>query len=64
MRPMFEGTPTLLVNKGRIIHQHMKKERVTESELYILLRKQGLHNLHEINTAVLEADGTLSVTKV
>ena len=60
---LLEGTPTLLINRGKMIHQNLKKERMTESELLILLRKQGMHNVHEINTAVLEADGTLSVTK-
>jgi uncharacterized membrane protein YcaP (DUF421 family) len=40
------------------------RERMSEAELKTLLRKQGLHNLHEIDSAVLEADGTLSVTKI
>lgn len=60
---IFEGTPTLLVHKGKLIHRHMVKERLSESELKALLRKQGIHAVHEIATAVLEADGTLSVTK-
>lgn len=60
---IFEGTPTLLVHRGKIIPTHMAKERLSESELRALLRKQGVHNLHEIQTAILEADGTLSVTK-
>jgi len=36
---------------------------MSESELATLLRKQGLHNLADIESAVLEADGTLSVTR-
>ena len=61
---VFEGTPTLLVNRGKIIHKHLAKERMSESELHVLLRKQGVHQLHEIETAVLEADGTLSVNRI
>ncbi len=34
------------------------------NELRALLRKQGVHTLHEIQSAILEADGTLSITKV
>jgi uncharacterized membrane protein YcaP (DUF421 family) len=36
---------------------------MSESELKTLLRKQGIHHINEIETAILEADGTLSVTK-
>lgn len=60
---VFEGTPTLLIHKGKIIPKHLARERMTESELRTLLRKQGLHDLLEIDTAILEADGTLSVVK-
>lgn len=59
---VFEGTPTLLVHKGKILHKHLAKELMRESELRTLLRKQGIHDIHEIDTAILEADGTLSVT--
>lgn len=58
---IFEGTPTILVHKGKIIHKHLAKELMRESELKTLLRKQGIHDIHEIETAILEADGTLSV---
>jgi uncharacterized membrane protein YcaP (DUF421 family) len=61
---ILEGTPTLLVHRGKVIHKHMIKERLTLNELKILLRKQGLHNIAEIDTAILEADGTLSITKL
>lgn len=60
---IFEGTPTLLVHKGKVIHKHLAKERMNEAELKALLRKEGLHHLSEIETAILEADGKLSVTK-
>jgi len=60
---IFEGTPTLLVHKGKTIAKNLAHERMSESELKMLLRKQGLHNLADIETAILEADGTLSVTR-
>lgn len=60
---IFEGTPTLLINQGKIIHKHMAHERLSESELKALLRKQGVHHLHEVQTAILESDGTLSITR-
>ena len=61
---LFEGTPTLLIHKGKLIEKNLEKERMSHNELWTLLRKQGVHNPHEIMDAVLEADGTLSITKV
>jgi len=60
---LFEGTPTLLIHQGKVIAKHLAKEQMNQSELETLLRKQGLHDLGEIDSAVLEADGTLSVKK-
>jgi uncharacterized membrane protein YcaP (DUF421 family) len=60
---IFEGTPTLLVHKGKMIPKHMAKERLTPQDLSTLLRKQNVHHLSEIRNAILEADGTLTVTK-
>jgi uncharacterized membrane protein YcaP (DUF421 family) len=62
MSKIFEGTPTLLVHKGETLSANLKKERMTLTELKILLRKQGIHNMSDIHSAILEADGTLSVT--
>jgi len=58
---IFEGTPTLLVYKGQALPKNLARELMRESELKALLRKQGIHDLREIETAILEADGTLSV---
>ena len=60
---VFEGTPTLLVQKGQLIPKNLASELMRESELKALLRKQGIRDVHEIETAILEADGTLSITR-
>ena len=59
---IFEGSPTLLIHRGQIIRAHLKKEMLSEQELKTLLRKQGIHDFSEIDIAILEADGTLSIT--
>lgn len=61
---IFEGNPTLLIHKGSLIKKNTEKELLSESELKTLLRKQGFHDISKIQTAVLEADGTLSVTPI
>lgn len=59
---IFEGVPVILIHKGKVIRQNVEKELLSEGELKTLLRKQGFHNYSEIQVAVLEADGTLSIT--
>src|SRR5258708_2572465 len=54
-----EGVPTVLVSQGKIVEKNLKKERLTESELKSLLRKQGIHHISEIASAILESDGHL-----
>lgn len=63
MRHIFEGEPRLMVHSGKIVKGSLHKERITEAELKTMLRKQGIHSLNEIHSAILEADGVLSVTK-
>ena len=60
---IIQGSPTLLIHKGRILHKHLEKELLNIHELRVLLRKQGIHNLDEIGEAVLESDGYISVIK-
>lgn len=63
-RIFFEGSPTVLIQKGKMNEKNLLRERMPYSELITLLRKQGIHSIHEVDLAVLESDGTLSVTRV
>jgi uncharacterized membrane protein YcaP (DUF421 family) len=60
---IFEGSPTLLVHKGKVVKENLTREHLRMSELITLLRKQGMHDVKEVASAVLEADGTLVVTR-
>lgn len=63
-RKVFEGTPTLVIRDGKLIEKNLYRESLSEPELHALLRKQGVHHLSEISLAILESDGTLSITRV
>ena len=63
MQKIFEGTPVLLVHDAKIIEKNLRKERITPVELKIMMRKQGIHQLENVKTAILEADGSLSIVK-
>ncbi len=60
---VFEGTPRLIIHNGKVLHSALKKELLSSSELRVLIRKQGVHSFSEIKSAVLEADGTLSIIR-
>src|SRR3954451_12829390 len=59
-RPVLEGNPVVVVYEGRLIDDVMRRERMTEDDLYESARKQGISDLAGVRLAVLETDGKLS----
>ena len=60
-RRLVEGTPTLLVLRGQTISANMKREGVEPDELMTAVRENGLATLSQVELAVLEIDGKISV---
>jgi uncharacterized membrane protein YcaP (DUF421 family) len=60
---LVQGRPTLLIHRGKIVHAHLKHELLSVRELRHILRKQGIQQLDEVEEAVLESDGFVSVVK-
>ncbi|MGV3767033.1 MAG: DUF421 domain-containing protein [Chitinophagaceae bacterium] len=58
---LVKGTPTLLVYKGEILPEMIRKERINEDELYAVAREKGLSSLAGVHAIILESDGSLSV---
>ncbi len=58
---LFEGQATVLIENGEVIHGNLKKELVTEDELIVAVHKQGIMELADVEKAVLETDGNISV---
>ncbi|WP_226579726.1 YetF domain-containing protein [Halobacillus litoralis] len=63
IRKVFNSKPTLLMDNGRILQNEMKKVRYNVDELIAELRKKGVFYFHEVQTAVLETDGSVSVLR-
>lgn len=61
VKQLITSDPTLLLYKGEVLHQVLKKERITLEELYVAARQNGLTGLKDIHAIVLETTGTLSV---
>jgi uncharacterized membrane protein YcaP (DUF421 family) len=58
---MLEGTPTRLIEKGRLQRKALAKELLTTSELLTVVHRQGFSSLDEVETCVLEPGGTFFI---
>ena len=60
-RKYINGAPTILLNDGKIYRKNLKKSNLDLSEFMLLCRERGYFDLDEIQTAVFEHNGKLSV---
>ena len=61
LRRWVEGTPTLLVLRGEVIPEHLRREGLDLETLEAALREHGLADVSQVEMAVLEIDGSISV---
>ena len=61
VRDYVEARPRLLVRDGRVDEAALQKERTTERELYAALRVNGARSLEQVDYAILEVTGEISV---
>lgn len=60
-RHWVDGEPTVLIEHGQIQDREMKKTRYTLSDLMMQLREKGVGNVADVEFAILETSGKLSV---
>ena len=60
-RKYINGTPTILMNNDKLYRQNLKKAKLDLSEFMLLCREQGYFDLNEIQTAIFEHNGKLSI---
>ena len=60
-RKFINGTPTILMDSGKLYRKNLKKAKLELSEFLLLCREMGYFDLGEIQTAVFESNGKLSV---
>ena len=60
-RKYINGTPTILLNEGKLYRKNLKKAKLDLSEFMLLCREQGYFDLEEIQMAVFEHNGRLSI---
>lgn len=63
-RKYINGTPTVIMDNGKLYRGNMKKAKLELSEFMMMCRQLGYFNLGDIQTAVFEYNGRLSVLPV
>ncbi len=61
MRKFINGTPTIIMNGGKIYRKNMKKAKMDLSEFMVMCRQEGYFDLNDIQTAIFEYNGRLTV---
>jgi len=64
LRRAVEGTPTLLINDGRFVPEHLAQEGVSEDDVLMAIREHGVADVKDVRIAVLETDGSISIVPV
>ena len=60
-RKFINGTPTIIMNGGKIYRKNMKKAKMDLSDFMVMCRQEGYFNLNDIQTAVFEYNGRLTI---
>ena len=63
-RKFINGTPTILMDHGKLYRKNFKKAKLDLSEFMVLCREEGIFDLSEIETAVFEYNGKLTILPV
>ena len=64
VRKFLNGTPTILMDHGKLYRENLKKSKLDLSEFMVLCRQQGYFDLTDIQTAVFEYNGKLTIRPV
>ena len=61
LRQLLCGKPVILMENGRILQSNLRRTRLTMDELTELLREKDILDLQQVQYAILETNGNLSV---
>lgn len=61
IRKFINGTPTIIMSGNKIYRKNLKKAKLDLSEFMVLCRQEGYFNLNDIQMAVFEYNGRLTV---
>ena len=60
-RKYINGTPTIVMDKGKLYRKNVKKAKLELSEFMVLCRQEGYFDINDIETAVFEYNGKITI---
>lgn len=60
-RDLVDGQPSILIDQGQINEKEMRKQRYNIDDLLVQLREKDIKNIADVEFAILEPSGKLSV---
>lgn len=60
-RKYVNGTPTIVMDNGKLYRENMKKAKLELSEFMVLCRQEGYFNINDIETAIFEYNGRITI---
>ncbi|HYN87826.1 MAG TPA: YetF domain-containing protein, partial [Ardenticatenaceae bacterium] len=61
LQRLLRPPPLPLVKNGTLLYRNMRQELITKDELMSQVRREGLDDLADVETAYMEGDGRISV---
>ena len=63
VRSILDGDPSMIIERGKVNFKEMLKQRYNLDDLLVQLRNRGIKSIEEVDYAILETRGKLSVFK-
>ncbi len=63
IQKLITGTPSVVIQRGRILENELRKVRFDLNDLISQLRQQNIHNIDDVEYAIIEPSGRMSVVK-
>ena len=61
LRILLDGNPSIIIRDGKVNYKEMVKQKYNLDDLMIQLREKGYRSIEEVEYAILENNGTLSI---
>ena len=61
LRTLLDGNPSIIIEKGKVNYKELVKQRYNLEDLLTQLRAREIKSLEEVDYAILETSGKLSV---
>lgn len=58
---VIQGESVMIIYKGKLIEKNVVKAKLTKDEIFEAIREHGVGTVEEVDLAVLEVDGNISV---